>query len=104
MKYSEMKQEEQEEIASRYSLPVEALIAYEELGIEGDGEFENIEEAYNGQYSSDEDFARDMAEQRGDLPEAGSSAWPLYCIDWEWAARELMYDYSEQDGFYFRNM
>lgn len=104
MKYSEMTEERQEEIAAQYSLPVDALIAYETLGIEGEACFDNIEEAYNGQYSSDEDFAQDMADQLGDVPSVGSDPWPLYCIDWEYAARELMHDYSKQDGFYFRNM
>ena len=26
------------------------------------------------------------------------------CIDWEFASRELMYDYFEVDGYYFRNL
>lgn len=43
-----------------------------------------------------------MAEQLGDVPK--DNHWPLYCIDWEWAARELMMDYAEQDGYYFRNL
>jgi antirestriction protein len=62
----------------------------------------NIEEAYQGQYSSDEDFARDMAEQLGSVDKKAS--WPNNCIDWEYASKELMYDYVEENGYYFRNL
>jgi len=62
----------------------------------------DIDESYIGQFSSDEDFAEDMAEQLGVLTK--ETTWPLYCIDWIHAARELMMDYSEQDGYYFRNL
>jgi hypothetical protein len=63
---------------------------------------ENIEEAYAGSFTSDTDFAYDMAEQLGELPK--DNRWPHYCIDWEYAAKELMMDYGEEGGFYFRNM
>lgn len=63
---------------------------------------ERADEAYNGSYSSDEDFAQDMAEQLGCMEE--SRSWPHSCIDWEQAARELMYDYFEADGYYFRSL
>lgn len=60
----------------------------------------DIEEAYSGSYDSDEEFAEDMADQCGyKIP----NEWPFRCIDWEWAARELMCDYMEHDGHYFRN-
>jgi hypothetical protein len=38
------------------------------------------------------DYAREFAEGIGALPE--SNQWPAYCIDWEYAARELRMDYS----------
>jgi hypothetical protein len=42
-----------------------------------------------------EDYARQAAEDIGAIdPKAG---WPLHCIDWEWAARELKMDYSGID-------
>lgn len=63
---------------------------------------ELCEEAYSGQFNNDEDFARDMAEQTGALKD--DNAWPYTCIDWEQAAKELMYDYTEIDGYYFRQM
>jgi len=82
----------------------EAVLAYIELGIELNDELENFEEAYAGQFDSDEDFARDMARETGALMNDDEVSWPYTCIDWEWASKELMYDYSEQDGFYFRNI
>lgn len=103
MKYSELTQEKKEEIADEYNLPVAALEAYEKLGIENEGDFDNIEEAYSGEFDSDKDFAMDMAEQTGDF-DFKNQTWPQYCIDWDHAAKELMMDYSEQDGFYFRNL
>jgi len=60
------------------------------------------EEAYQGTYDSDEDFAQDLAEQIGAINY--DTSWPNNCIDWELAARELMYDYFEMDGHYFRNL
>ncbi len=62
----------------------------------------DIEEAYQGEHSSDEDFAREMADQLGAVDE--NAQWPMNCIDWEYAAKELMYDYSESNGHYFRNI
>lgn len=59
---------------------------------------EKYEDAYAGQYDSDEDFAQDKAEQTGvDL----NQGWPFNCIDWEQAARELMFDYHSDNGYYF---
>lgn len=60
------------------------------------------EEAYQGTYDSDEEFAQDFAEEIGAINYATS--WPNNCIDWELAARELMHDYFESNGHYFRNL
>lgn len=62
----------------------------------------DFEEAYQGTFRDDEDFARETAESLGEIDR--NAHWPNNCIDWEQAARELMQDYSEQDGFYFRNL
>jgi len=62
----------------------------------------DIEEAYSGEFRSNEDFAQEMADQLGAID--NSASWPQTCIDWEWAAKELMYDYSEDNGHYFRNL
>jgi len=59
-------------------------------------------EAYSGQWETPAEFAQQLAEDVGDIDWA-NLAWPLTCIDWEWAGRELlMGDYWESNGFYFR--
>lgn len=80
------------------SLGEEVVEAALSLGIDPS----NIEEAYQGQYRSDEDFAQEMAEQLGSIDK--NATWPQNCIDWEHAAKELMYDYCEENGHYFRNL
>lgn len=64
--------------------------------------FEDVDEAYQGEYDDDEDFAYRMALETSDFKRG--MPWPLNCIDWEYAAKELMYDYSESNGHYFRNL
>ena len=63
---------------------------------------EVVEDAYAGEFESDVEFAQDMAEQLGSIQD--DPKWPFSCIDWEHAARELMYDHFESDGYYFRNL
>ncbi len=58
-----------------------------------------IEDAYKGKYESDSDFAEQHAEDTDAVND--SVAWPYTCIDWDYAARELMNDYSEHDHHYF---
>lgn len=41
------------------------------------------------------DYARDLAEDAGAIPEGYS--WPTSCIDWERAANELSMDYTAVD-------
>lgn len=62
----------------------------------------NIDEAYSGSFKDDEEFAEDFAEQVGAIDR--DTKWPMNCIDWEQAAKELMYDYSEHNGYYFRSL
>jgi hypothetical protein len=51
-----------------------------------------------------EQHARDLAEDCGMV--SSNQSWPNYCIDWEYAARELKHDYSSThiDGltYWFR--
>lgn len=68
----------------------------------GSDDLKDFLEAYQGEWSSDEDFAQSMADDIGAINKDAS--WPNNCIDWEQAARELMYDYSEHEGYYFRNI
>lgn len=79
-----------------------ALGAYESIVGEEYAELGGFEEAYQGEYRSDEDFAEEMAEELGLID--NNLSWPHNCIDWECAAKELMYDYSEENGHYFRNL
>lgn len=63
----------------------------------------NFYEAFAGEWDSPVEFAQQLAEDLGvELP--STDAWPLYCIDWDYAAREIMFDYWESDGFYFRSL
>ena len=63
---------------------------------------EQVQEAYSGEFSNDEEFAENIANELGLIDQKVS--WPYTCIDWERASRDLMYDYTEQDGYYFRNL
>jgi antirestriction protein len=71
-------------------------------GLECGLSLDDIEEAYQGEYSADEDFARELADQLGYI--GRNVSWPYTCIDWEQAAKDLMYDYVEESGHYFRNV
>lgn len=81
------------------------LAAYRENCGEG-ADIDQAREAYQGTYNSDEDFAQQLAEDIGAIDE--NASWPYTCIDWERAARELMFDYFsvDRDGktYYFRNI
>lgn len=66
------------------------MLAIDELESEGvakweDGAFFILETTF-------EDYARELAEDTGAI--GSENQWPLYCIDWERAARELRMDYS----------
>ena len=56
---------------------------------------DSFRETYCGCYSSGEDYAQGLAEELGSIPE--DAAWPLTCIDWESAWRDLRHDgYREE--------
>ena len=46
-------------------------------------------------------IAEELAEEMGFI--TSNAKWPYTCIDWERAARDLMYDYFQVDGHYFHN-
>lgn len=73
-----------------------------EAAIECGVNIEDISEAYQGHFKDDEDFAMETAEGIGAIDK--NASWPNNCIDWERAARDLMMDYSEHEGHYFRNL
>lgn len=65
----------------------------------GEEYIEDIEEAYQGKWASDEWFVQELLDGTGELP----TDLPAYIhIDWESTARDIMMDYMEQDGHYFR--
>lgn len=56
-----------------------------------------FEDAYNGVYTSDREFAESFAEDIGAIH--ADAVWPYTCIDWDQATRELFMDYwSAPDG------
>ncbi|KKL87963.1 hypothetical protein LCGC14_1929410, partial [marine sediment metagenome] len=60
-----------------------------------------LEEAYNGKWSSDRAFVQDLLDGCGDIPKD----MPAYIhIDWDQTANDIMMDYSEHKGHYFRNL
>jgi hypothetical protein len=101
----EITDEKMQAIADVCRWDSDVVRAYLELGITASDDPQDIaneiEECYQGEHVDDAAFARHIADESG--AEIGT-AWPHYCIDWEYAARELMYDYSEQGGHYFRNV
>lgn len=92
-----------EEMAAQNDLLTEINQAYINIVGEDCAEAEDAEEAYQGEYQDDEAFARETADQLGLLNDQDIQ-WPYSCIDWERAARDLMFDYSEDNGHYFRNL
>lgn len=61
-----------------------------------------FEDAYTGKFDSDEDFAQHLAAEMGLIDD--NASWPNTCINWGWAAHEIMFDYYESNGYYFRSM
>jgi len=77
----------------------ELLNAYHEAGFDGD--IEDARDAFAGQFDDDYSFAWDMLENSGDLSLIPDH---LQCyFDIEKFARDLMFDYSEANGYYFTN-
>lgn len=62
----------------------------------------NFEEAYQGEFGDTDDFTQNMANELGAIEE--NPKWPYTCIDWERASNDLMYDYCDDNGHYFRNI
>lgn len=79
---------------------LEACKAYMEVA--GADDLSDFEESYCGKFADDEEFAREQAEQLELIDD--KAGWPNNCIDWEEASSQLMQDYTEQDGHYFRNI
>lgn len=100
--YTPEQQESIERISKTLSLTEDTIKEY--IDQTGDDDLNDIEEAYYGNFSSDVSFAEDMAESTGALVGIDDSVWPANCIDWDFAARELMHDYFSINGSYFRSL
>lgn len=68
----------------------------------GVSSLDNVEEAYAGEFNSDEDFGWDYIESTGMLSEMPENLRSYF--DVEKFSRDLMFDYFESNGHYFRNL
>jgi antirestriction protein len=71
-----------------------------DAGLDCEIPLDSIMNAYIGSYDSDSDFAYDMADQCGYINDI-SEQWPFCHVDWQAAAKALMYDNVESNGHYF---
>lgn len=82
------------ELAAYY--PEEAIAAY----VEETGDVQYFEDAYQGSFRSDEDFAEDLIEGICGIPDVLQGY-----IDWEKFANALLHsDYFTSHGYYFRHV
>jgi hypothetical protein len=100
----EEEDEEELSIAEQVSqktgyLSAEVVQAYMDSTGNNDPTAEEVE--YQGHFQSDEGFAEQLCEDIGYIPRDFPS---FIHIDWEWTAKEIMMDYFESDGYYFRNL
>lgn len=70
-----------------------------DAAIDCDVSIDDIDEAYNGSFNSDEDFTQNLLDDLGYIPKDFPS-WIE--IDWEATASNVMQDYVESHGHYFR--
>jgi len=89
-------------------LDQEVIEAFADLGSydieEVDSFFDALEESYVGEFNSDADFAENFAEECGYMEGEKVGSWPFNNVNWDRAAQDLMYDYSESNGHYFRSL
>lgn len=91
-------------------LPPDAMVAYcEHMGITAPtlSDLESASDCYFGCHIDDREFAYELADAIdlfGDLPKGGRHTHHLELyFDWDKYARDLMFDYFESSGHYFRN-
>jgi len=76
----------------------ELLEAFLDAGFDGD--LSDAQDRYAGRFAQDEEFAQELLEDSEDY----LRDIPHYIIiDWEATARNIMYDYTSENGHYFRN-
>lgn len=61
-------------------------------------DFDDVDDSYQGEYSSDEEFTEQLLNDCGDIRNLPS----YVIIDWDATARGIMQDYTEYNGHYFR--
>ena len=89
---NELSEDEQEELDNE----IEELKILQELAKDGEDYSEDWK--YGVQLIRDSyftEYAQELAEDTGMMEK--EVRWPYTCIDWEWAARELKYDYTSID-------
>lgn len=91
------------ERADQSGYDTETIEAFADLGnydIEDiDSFFDALEESYQGAYDNDEDFVQQLLEDTGCIP---TDLLNYIHIDWQSTARDIIYDYYESNGHYFR--
>lgn len=88
-------------MAEANNLDIEINQAYIDIAGAEYATAEECEEAYQGKWIDDKEFTQNLIEDTGELPKN----MPFYIhIDWEATARDIMMDYSEESGHYFRNL
>ena len=92
------------ELLENGSIEKEAYEAYAYLNSLDIVDFEewksDAEDNYSGQYDSDEEFAEGLVESIGEID---TNHYLYQYLDWAKFARDLMFDYSEHNGYYFNN-
>lgn len=68
----------------------------------GASSLSDVEEAYYGEHNSDEDFAYQLLDDSGTLMSVPEDL--RHYFDYEKYARDLMFDFFESNGHYFRNI
>lgn len=56
-----------------------------------DDDLDRFQDSYQGEWDTERDFAENYAAGEGLI--SRNAHWPYTCVDWEWATRELMFDY-----------
>lgn len=88
--------------ATRIENDGDMIKAYAYAGMSSSRDMDDIikeaEEAYQGRYDDDADFAEaTYSDYYEEIPD-----WVV--VDWRKTAEELMCDYTESNGYYFRNL
>jgi antirestriction protein len=82
-----------------YNSEAEAVLAYLEIIGDLDEVLKNFDEAYQGSHRSNKEFSMDFFENIYDIPDG---LFPY--IDWEMVCNNLMEDFDEMNGYYFRKL